>query len=68
MRRLLQADGVSYEDLKAEFRLDLSRQLLLDARMPPKQVAFFLGYTTPSSYSRAFKAWTGQTIQNFLRT
>ena len=56
LRRMLQIEGASYEDLKAEFRLDLSRQLLTEAKMTPKQIAFFLGYTTPSSFSRAFKA------------
>jgi AraC-like DNA-binding protein len=68
LRRMLQEENTSYEDLKAEFRLDLSRQLLTEAKMTPKQVAFFLGYTTPSSLHRAFKAWTGQTIQSFLRS
>jgi AraC-like DNA-binding protein len=68
LRRMLQAEGTNYEALKAEFRLDLSRQLLTEARMTPKQVAFFLGYTTPSAFSRAFKAWTGQTVQTFMRS
>ena len=68
LRRMLDNEGTNYEALKAEFRLDLTRQLLTEAKMTPKQVAFFLGYTSPSSFSRAFKSWTGKTIQTFLRS
>jgi AraC-like DNA-binding protein len=67
LRRKLANDGLSYQGLKDQFRLDLSRQLLIAGQMAPKEIAYFLGFSTPSALSRAFKAWTGQTIQQFLQ-
>lgn len=66
LRRKLQHENVTYEELKAEFRFDLTKQLISDAKMKPKQVAFFLGYSSPSSFGRAFKAWTGETIKSYF--
>jgi AraC-like DNA-binding protein len=34
--------------------------------MTPKQVAYLLGFTSPSNFSRAFKGWSGQTVGHFL--
>lgn len=68
LRRKLASDGLSYQGLKDQFRLDLSRQLLIAGKMAPKEIAYFLGFSTPSALSRAFKAWTGTTIQQFLQS
>lgn len=67
LRRKLEADGLGFQGLKDEFRLDLSRQLLISGRLAPKEVAHLLGYATPSAYSRAFKSWTGHTIKQAMR-
>jgi AraC-like DNA-binding protein len=68
LRRKLANDGLSYQSLKDQFRLDLSCQLLIAGKMAPKEIAYFLGYSTPSALSRAFKTWTGKTIQQFLQS
>ena len=68
LRRKLRADGTNYQDLKDQFRLDLSFQLLTSGHMTPKEVAYFLGFTTPSSFYRTFKRWTGQTVREYLRS
>ncbi|SEB61251.1 AraC family transcriptional regulator [Pseudomonas marginalis] len=67
LRRKLASDGLSFQGMKDQFRLDLSHQLLIAGKMAPKEIAYFLGFSTPSAFSRAFKAWTGQTIQQFLQ-
>ena len=68
LRRKLEADGLGFQALKDEFRLDLSRQLLISGRLAPKEVAHLLGFATPSALSRAFKSWTGLTIKQSMRT
>ena len=68
LRRKLEADGLSYQALKDEFRLDLSRQLLAAGKLTPKEVSYLLGYSGPSAFSRAFKIWTGKTVQQFVRS
>ena len=67
LRRMLLEYGLTYRGLKEEFRLDLSRELLVSGRMAPKEVAYFLGYSTPSGFGRAFKEWTGLTIHQQLK-
>ena len=58
--RKLSSEGLTYQALKDQFRLDLSRQLLVSGNVAQKEVAYLLGFTTPSAFSRAFKSWTGQ--------
>ena len=67
LRRKLEGGGKSYQAAKDEFRLDLAREYLRSGHMSPKQVAYLLGFTSPSNFSRAFKAWSGETAGQFLR-
>jgi AraC-like DNA-binding protein len=67
LRRKLREEELSFRTLKDDFRLDLSLQLLVVGRMAPKEVAYLLGYSTPSALSRAFKLWTGKTIGQFMQ-
>jgi AraC-like DNA-binding protein len=64
---VMASEGLIYQGLKDQFRVDLSPQLLIAGHMAPKEIAYFLGFSTPSALSRAFKAWTGKTIQQFLQ-
>ena len=66
--RQLDTMGQSYQAIKDEFRFRLAREYLLDGGMPPKEVAYRLGFNSPSTFSRAFKSWAGQTIGQFVRT
>jgi AraC-like DNA-binding protein len=66
--RQLDDAGQSYQAIKDEFRYDLAREYLRSGHMSPKQVAYLLGFTSPSTFSRAFKAWAGQTVGQFLKS
>jgi AraC-like DNA-binding protein len=66
LRRQLEANGQSYQAIKDEFRYDLAREYLRSGHMSAKQAGYLLGFTSPSVFSRAFKAWSGQTIGQFL--
>lgn len=64
MRRKLQQEGTSYNRLVQDVRLKLAKRYLKD-RFTVEQTAELLGYSEASSFSRAFKGWTGQCPQEF---
>ncbi len=59
MGRRLEAEGMTFEQLKDEVRLVASRDLLARTELPISDVASALGYATPSAFVRAFRRWTG---------
>jgi AraC-like DNA-binding protein len=65
LRRRLQAEGHSYQNVINEFRMDLAKEYLGTSRMTPKETAYLLGFKDANAFRRAFKAWTGQTIHDF---
>ena len=60
MGRRLEAEGVTFEQLKDEVRLAVSRELLARTEMAVSDVAAALGYATPSAFVRAFRRWTAK--------
>jgi len=59
MGRRLEDEGQTFEQLKDEVRLSVSRELLARTEIAVSDVAAALGYATPSAYVRAFRRWTG---------
>ena len=59
MGRRLEEEGVTFEQLKDEVRLAVSRELLARTEIAVSDVAAALGYATPSAFVRAFRRWTG---------
>jgi len=57
--RRLAAAGTSYVQLREEARHAVATQLLEGTRMPAQDIADQLGYAAPTSFSRAFRRWTG---------
>lgn len=64
LERLLQKEGFSYRTLADDVRLQLAKKWL-GTPMPSKQICHRLGFSDVNSFRRAFKRWTGQTIQDF---
>jgi AraC-like DNA-binding protein len=60
LRRRLAEEGVSYRTLLSEVRGKLAQELLLDGRLTVEEVAHRLGYAETSSFTHAFRRWTGQ--------
>lgn len=65
LRRHLQLEGVSYQELINEFRCDLAKEYLKSAYLTNQEIGFLLGYQEPKAFLRAFKAWTGMTISRY---
>jgi AraC-like DNA-binding protein len=61
LQRKLQQAGTSFRKLLDQTREDLARQYIRDNQLDLTEVAFLLGFSEHSAFSRAFKRWTGQT-------
>jgi AraC-like DNA-binding protein len=67
LRRRLAAEGVSFSVLVDQGRCDKALRLLRSSRLSIDAVARQLGYTTASSFARAFHRWTGKTPLEYRR-
>ena len=59
LQRRLRESGLSYSELVEQTRCELACRLLDQPGAKAADVARALGYTDPSSFSRAFRRWTG---------
>jgi AraC-like DNA-binding protein len=59
LQRRLQAEGTTFQMLLNETRQDLAKQYLKDPTIRLEEIAFILGYSEYSVFSKAFKRWTG---------
>jgi AraC-like DNA-binding protein len=59
LQRHLAAEGTSFKEVLSEARIDLARSYLAGGRASVTDVAFVLGFADTSTFSRAFKRWTG---------
>lgn len=57
LHRKLKAEGTSFMSLLQNFRFVMADQMLRTGGLPIETVARTLGYSTGSSFTRAFKAW-----------
>ncbi len=57
-RRLVEADS-SFRALLVEMRRDLAEAYIMDNSLTLTEISLLLGFSEPSSFSRAFKSWTG---------
>lgn len=66
LRRRLDEEGTTYNELIDQFRRELALEYLRTGHMAPKEVAYLLGFSSPSTFRRAFKVWTDRTVGEFL--
>jgi AraC-like DNA-binding protein len=59
LRRRLAAEGVSYREMLAQLRSQKAEDLLRDGELTVEEVAQRLGYAETSSFTHAFRRWTG---------
>ncbi len=58
--RKLKNDGASYSELVDQVRQDKAFYMLKQAQMPLTVIAYDLGFSELSAFTRAFKRWTGK--------
>jgi AraC-like DNA-binding protein len=59
IQRSLREENTSYRELVDEVRKDLALQHLSRPGTSATDVAFLLGFSEPSAFTRAFRRWTG---------
>lgn len=67
LQRKLAEQGTRYGELLQQTREALARQYLVEGRHSVSEVAYLLGFGDASSFSRAFKRWTGSAPSQFTR-
>jgi AraC-like DNA-binding protein len=60
LQRRLKSEGTSFMDLLQDTRLQLARKYLRQRNRSVVETAYMLGFSEPSTFSRAFKRWTGR--------
>lgn len=60
IHRKLQKENTSFKLLLTEIRKELAQQYIQDRSKTLTEISFLLGFSEVSSFSRAFKGWTGQ--------
>lgn len=61
LQQRLRAEGTSFQRQLDEVRKQLAMACLRDGRSSPCDVAFLLGFSEQSAFTRAFRRWTGTT-------
>lgn len=64
LRRKLKEEGTSYQEILATVRLELAKQYL-NSGVSVERIAELLDYSELSTFSRAFKSWTGKSPQHY---
>lgn len=60
LHRKLQKENMSFKVLLTEVRKDLAMQYIKDRSKTLTEISFLLGFSEVSSFSRAYKGWTGR--------
>ncbi len=59
MNRHLREQGYTFKDILKDVRMNLSKLYIKNNQFNVTEIAFQLGFADSSSFSRAFKRWTG---------
>ena len=65
LQRQLQAEGMSYRDVLESTQRNLAETYLRDKKHSYSQIAYLLGFSEQSNFSRAFKRWTKLSPRQF---
>ncbi len=61
LQRRMADEGIVFRDVAERTRLGLAKRLLCETDFALAEVAFLTGYSEQSTFSRAFKRWSGHT-------
>jgi AraC-like DNA-binding protein len=65
LQRRLKEAGTTFRTILERVRKDLASTYVHDPDIELVEVAFLLGFSDQSAFSRAFKRWTGNTPSEF---
>ena len=61
LARRLAAESLDFSGVLENLKIDLARHYVADNDLSISQIAWLLGYQEISSFTHAFKRWTGKT-------
>ncbi len=67
LQRRLRSLDVNFNDLVRAARRDLAMRYVAEPHIPLTEIAFLLGYSELSAFSRAFRQWTGMAPARYRR-
>ncbi len=59
LRRRLDDQGIGFRELLSEQRREMALKYIQDESLTLTEISYLLGFAEPSSFSRAYKGWTG---------
>lgn len=65
LRRRLDEENTSFQEVLDEVRYGLAKEYLLESQLPLQEIATLLGYGDPGNFTHAFKRWAGQAPRDF---
>lgn len=65
LARKLNAEGVTFADILDQLRSALAQRYLSERGLPISEISWLLGYREVSSFTHAFKRWTGKTPRQY---
>jgi AraC-like DNA-binding protein len=65
LQRKLSEEGTTYSELLDDCRHSLALKYISRRNIPITEIAFLLGFSDQSNFSRSFKRWTGTTPQKY---
>jgi AraC-like DNA-binding protein len=65
LQRQLQQEGATYREVLDDTRRLMAEGYLSNPRLPLSEVAYLLGFEDQSSFSRAFRRWTGSSPRRY---
>jgi AraC-like DNA-binding protein len=67
LHRRLKLEGTNYQHIKETIRRDIALTKLTKDRLKVKEVAALVGFSESSSFTRAFKSWTGLSPREYCK-
>lgn len=65
--RRLAEEGLSFGEILDDFRREQAERYLEDRKLPISKIAWLLGFQQPSSFSHAWRRWTGKNPSEFRK-
>src|SRR5271166_3476740 len=65
LRRRLETEGISYQEILADVRISLVIRYLRTTRMSTETIAQLTGFSDGANLRRALKRWTNKTTRDF---
>jgi len=65
LQRQLQGEGITYREVLESTQRNLAETYLRDKKHSHAQIAYLLGFSEQSNFSRAFKRWTSMTPRQY---